>query len=114
MALDKQATAVKRSRVLGSAYRGVIGGRGPPPPGGMLAAALTAGVLASGADATDAGMVSTPTLARAARDHKCGAVVTASHNPPPYNGIKLWNPDGGAFDAAQQEEVEGGPGERGV
>ena len=98
--------AMAVGRVLGSSYGDVIVGRDPRLTGEMLASALTAGVLASGADATDAGMVSTPTLARAARDHKCGAVVTASHNPAPYNGIKLWNPDGVAFDEAQQEEVE--------
>src|SRR5439155_25722889 len=67
---------------------------------------LIAGVLALGADATDAGMVSTPTLARGAKDNKCGVVITASHNPAPYNGIKVWNPDGVAFDEAQQEEIE--------
>ncbi|HLE46174.1 MAG TPA: phosphoglucosamine mutase [Thermoplasmata archaeon] len=100
--------AMAVGRVLGSSYRDVIVGRDPRLTGEMLATALIAGVLASGADATDAGMVSTPTLARAARDHKCGAVVTASHNPAPYNGIKLWNPDGVAFDEAQQEEVEAG------
>src|SRR5437867_12548906 len=51
-------------------------------------------------------MVSTPTLARGAKAYKCGAVITASHNPAPYNGIKLWNPDGVAFDEAQQEKIE--------
>src|SRR5437899_14561 len=52
------------------------------------------------------GLVSTPTLARGAREFACGAVVTASHNPAPYNGIKLWNPDGMAFDEDQQREIE--------
>src|SRR2546422_1082832 len=49
---------------------------------------------------------STPTLARGSRDFACGAIITASHNPAPYNGIKLWNPDGMAFDEDQQREVE--------
>src|SRR3972149_4684041 len=53
-------------RVLGSSYGDVIVGRDPRLTGEMLASALIAGVLASGADATDAGMVSTPTLAGAA------------------------------------------------
>jgi len=72
----------------------------------MLSAALIAGVLSAGAGVVDAGLVSTPTLARGASDYKCGAMVTASHNPAPYNGIKLWNPDGMAFDEKQQEEIE--------
>src|SRR3972149_9989651 len=33
-------------------------------------------------------------------------MITASHNPGEYNGIKLWNPDGMAFDEDQQKEVE--------
>ncbi|OGS50666.1 MAG: phosphoglucosamine mutase [Euryarchaeota archaeon RBG_16_68_12] len=98
--------AMAVGRVLGSSYGGTIVGRDPRLTGEMLASALMAGIQASGADATDAGMVSTPTLARGAKDYKCGAVVTASHNPAPYNGIKLWNPDGVAFDEVQQEEIE--------
>ncbi len=72
----------------------------------MLSAALIAGVLSAGAGVVDAGLVSTPTLARGVSDYKCGAMVTASHNPAPYNGIKLWNPDGMAFDEEQQKEIE--------
>jgi phosphoglucosamine mutase len=98
--------ALAVGRVLGSSYGSVIVGRDPRLSGEMLASALIAGALASGADATDAGMVSTPTLARGAKEYTCGAVITASHNPAPYNGIKLWNPDGVAFDEAQQEEIE--------
>ena len=72
----------------------------------MLGSALIAGVLSAGAGVVDAGLVSTPTLARGASDYKCGAMITASHNPAPYNGIKLWNPDGMAFDEEQQKEIE--------
>src|SRR5438309_3411472 len=98
--------AMAVGRVLGSGYGSTVVGRDPRLTGEMLASALVAGVLASGADATDAGMVSTPTLARGAKEYECGAVITASHNPAPYNGIKLWNPDGMAFDEDQQREIE--------
>lgn len=98
--------AMDVGRVLGSTYGTTLVGRDPRLTGEMLASAFIAGVLASGADATDAGMVSTPTLARGTREYKCGAVITASHNPAPYNGIKLWNPDGVAFDEEQQAGVE--------
>src|SRR6266705_6520533 len=92
--------------ILGEAYGGTIVGHDPRVTGPMLVEALTAGLLSSGAPAVEAGLVSTPTLARGAREFACGAVVTASHNPAPYNGIKLWNPDWMAFDEDQQREIE--------
>jgi len=98
--------ALRVGIALGTLYGDTIIGRDPRVTGPMLVHALSAGVLSSGADAIDAGLVSTPTLARGSRDFDCGAVVTASHNPAPYNGIKLWNPDGMAFDEAQEREVE--------
>jgi phosphoglucosamine mutase len=64
------------------------------------------GLLAAGASASDAGALPTPTLAYAARDFDIGAMITASHNPPQYNGIKLVNPDGSAFDSAQRGKIE--------
>src|SRR5437667_998222 len=72
----------------------------------MLDAALNAGVLSSGSDAIEAGLGSTPTVARGAGNYACGVMITAAHNPAPYNGIKLWNPDGMAFDEDQQREIE--------
>jgi phosphomannomutase/phosphoglucomutase len=56
-----------------------------------LAAALVEGLLASGADATDLGMVPTPLAWFAAHHLGCGSAlaVTGSHNPPEYNGIKM-------------------------
>jgi phosphoglucosamine mutase len=51
-------------------------------------------------------MVPTPTLALSARDFDAAVMITASHNPPEYNGIKLLNPDGSAFSPEQQKELE--------
>ncbi len=98
--------ALQLGMALGELYGETIVGRDPRLTGPMLAAALTSGILSSGADAIEAGLVSTPTLARGAQDYTAGAVVTASHNPAPYNGIKLWNRDGMAFDEEQQREIE--------
>jgi phosphoglucosamine mutase len=50
--------------------------------------------------------VSTPTLAYAARNFHCGIMITASHNPPEYNGIKFFNPDGASFGTAQMNDIE--------
>ncbi len=70
--------------------------------------AVISGLLASGAKCSDTGVTPTPTLALATREFAAGAMITASHNPPEYNGIKLLNPDGSSFDAAQQERLEKG------
>ncbi len=92
--------------VLGELYGPTIVGRDPRTSGPMLSSAVAAGLMSAGADVTDAGVVSTPTLARGAAGYRCGVVVTASHNPAPYNGLKLWNPDGMSFDQTQQDEID--------
>jgi phosphomannomutase/phosphoglucomutase len=53
-----------------------------------LSLAVAAGALAAGSDVIDVGIAPTPTLALAARKSR-GIMVTASHNPPEYNGLKL-------------------------
>lgn len=64
------------------------------------------GALISGAGCTDIGLAPTPTLALAAKQSGAGVMVTASHNPPEYNGLKFINPDGSAFGAVQQAQLE--------
>ncbi len=68
--------------------------------------ALFAGVLAGGGKCFDAGMVPTPTLALAAAEFDAGAMITASHNPPEYNGIKMLSPDGAGFDTKLRQRME--------
>ncbi|WP_435064303.1 phosphoglucosamine mutase [Halobaculum sp. EA56] len=82
-------------------------GRDPRDTGSLLADAASAGARERGADVTRLGVVSTPTLARSVawRDADAGLMVTASHNPPQDNGLKLWTPSGRAFDGEQREEV---------
>jgi phosphoglucosamine mutase len=72
----------------------------------MIEYAAISGLLSVGCRVTRVGMVATPTLAYAARDYDCGIMVTASHNPPEYIGVKLFNPDGMAFDSKQQKTIE--------
>lgn len=91
---------------VGLRYRKVVVGSDSRTSGGPLKHALVAGLLAGGAAAHDAGLLPTPTLALAGRDFAATAMVTASHNPPEYNGIKLLNPDGSGFDAAQRRDIE--------
>jgi len=68
--------------------------------------ALVAGILFAGGNYHDAGVIPTPTLAFAAREFDAGVMITASHNPPEYNGLKLINPDGSAFVAHQRQQIE--------
>ena len=74
--------------------------------GPMIEAAFSGGLMAAGCDVYSAGLVTTPTLAEAARGMCAGGMITASHNPPEYGGIKLWNPDGMGFGEEQSRLVE--------
>lgn len=91
---------------VGRSYRSAVVGCDTRTSGDALKHALISGLLAAGSGAYDAGIIPTPTLAYAARKFEFGAIVTASHNPPEYNGIKLCNPDGSAFDSRQRGEIE--------
>jgi phosphoglucosamine mutase len=86
----------------------VVVGRDPRDSGQFLLDALTAGLRESGVDVVDLGLASTPTVARAVawEDADAGVAVTASHNPPEDNGIKLWQPTGQAFDERRRERIE--------
>jgi phosphomannomutase len=57
----------------------------------MLACAVTAGLCSVGVDVIDLGLVTTPCVGIMLRQLRCagGVIITASHNPIPYNGIKL-------------------------
>jgi phosphomannomutase/phosphoglucomutase len=81
---------------LGHMRRGRIAvGRDTRTSGETLVKALKAGLLAAGCDVHDCGILPTPTLQYLVRDgYEGGAVITASHNPPEYNGVKIIEPDG--------------------
>ncbi|WP_433630383.1 phosphoglucosamine mutase [Halomicrococcus sp. NG-SE-24] len=100
------ALSVGRALASTGAERVVVG-RDPRGSGQFLADALSAGVRECGADVVRLGLAATPTVARSVawRDADAGVSVTASHNPPEDNGIKLWNRSGQAFDADQREEI---------
>lgn len=98
--------AVKVGMVVGRDYANVVVGRDTRTSGDAIKHAFISGLLTAGCQGYDAGIVPTPTLALSARDFDAGTVITASHNPPEYNGIKLWNRDGSAFDAEQRKRVE--------
>jgi phosphoglucosamine mutase len=101
-------TALSVGRALGTTGRDrVVVGRDPRTSGPLLADALSAGLRETGADVVRLGLAATPTVARAvaARDADAGVSVTASHNPPADNGLKLWQPSGQAFDTPMQDAI---------
>ena len=88
------------------ADRAVVG-RDPRESGVLLCNALAAGLRESGTGVWDLGLAASPTVARAVDwfDADAGVSITASHNPAPDNGIKLWQPGGQAFDEARRETI---------
>ena len=85
----------------------VVLGRDARQSGRTLSRAVSAGVTECGADVIDVGVQPTPTVARTVVDEgaDAGVVVTASHNPAPDNGIKLWAEDGRAFDEGANARI---------
>ncbi|MFN3652677.1 MAG: phosphoglucosamine mutase [Armatimonadota bacterium] len=74
----------------------VLIGRDTRISGDMLRSALSAGLLSVGVDVVDLGVIPTPGVAFLTRSIRAaaGAVISASHNPAPDNGIKFFGPDG--------------------
>jgi len=103
---DLLEIALRTGMALGAIHKEVVVGRDTRTSGNALKQAVVSGLLAAGAKCYDSGIVPTPTLALTARQFRAGVMITASHNPPEYNGIKVFNPDGSSFDSAQQAELE--------
>jgi phosphoglucosamine mutase len=92
----------------------VFVGRDTRGSGPELEEAFARGVVEAGGNAVLAGVLPTPAVALLALD--LGVVVSASHNPPEYNGIKVFDRDGRKLSDAAEEEIEAlldaeGPGE---
>ena len=70
--------------------------------------AVTAGLVATGINVVDLGILPTPALALLTGEcgFATGIMVTASHNPPEFNGIKLFNADSVGYSRAQEAEIE--------
>jgi phosphomannomutase len=86
----------------------VLLSRDSRPSGDMLADAAAAGLRSMGCTVLDAGILPTPTagLAVRARDFAGGIQITASHNPAPWNGLKLFGPDGAVLSAEVGQRVK--------
>jgi len=96
--------ALQVGQAVGQAGREFVVGRDGRETGEALAAAVEAGLESAGADVRRVGMVPTPTLAFASIG-RYGVQLTASHNPPADNGIKLFD-DGVEFDRDAERALE--------
>ena len=74
----------------------------------VIKGAVTSGLLSSNINVVDLGILPTPALALLTRQlgFDAGIMVTASHNPPEFNGIKLFTGDSLGYSRAQEEEIE--------
>jgi phosphoglucosamine mutase len=82
----------------------VFVGRDTRASGIELEEALATGIASAGGSAVLAGVLPTPAVALLALD--VGAVITASHNPPEYNGVKFFDRDGQKLTDASEEQIE--------
>jgi phosphomannomutase len=85
----------------------IVVGRDSRPSGAWVSRAATAALLATGHDVVDVGIAPTPTILFAIKHHRAagGLAITASHNPAPWNALKLFGAGGTFLPPAQSEEV---------
>jgi phosphoglucosamine mutase len=121
LALGLGAAAAQRlGSASGSRRRVAVVGRDPRASSEMLEAAVVAGVTSEGVDALLVGILPTPAVAYLthAYDADFGVMISASHNPMPDNGIKIFGPGGHKLDDATEDRIEellgAGPGIRPV
>jgi phosphomannomutase len=104
------AAALAFAQALGTYLKGgpLVLSRDSRPSGLMLRHAVIAGLASCGCEIHDLGIVPTPTCGLAVRQLNAagGIQITASHNPAPWNGLKLFGPDGAVLSAAKGQEVK--------
>jgi phosphoglucosamine mutase len=93
-----------RAATLWSGRGRVLVGRDTRGSGPVLEAAVTRGIVDAGGTAVLAGVLPTPAVALLAQD--LGLVVSASHNPPEYNGVKVFDRAGRKLTDADELEIE--------
>ncbi|MET0898674.1 MAG: phosphoglucosamine mutase [Mycobacterium sp.] len=121
LAVALGSAAARRLGRPGQARRPVaVVGRDPRASGEMLEAAVIAGLASEGVDALRVGVLPTPAVAYLtnAYDADFGVMISASHNPMPDNGIKIFGPGGHKLDDDAEDRISelvaSGPGDRPV
>ncbi|WP_072687330.1 phosphoglucosamine mutase [Rhodococcus marinonascens] len=92
----------------GSARRTAVVGRDPRASGEMLEAAVIAGLTSAGVDVLNVGVLPTPAVAflTAELESALGVMISASHNPMPDNGIKIFAEGGHKLDDEVEDRIE--------
>ena len=102
--------AIKAGCAIGTFFgrKNLLVGYDARTSGPMFAKAVISGLMATGCNVFLAGMAPTPALQFAVKNHKLdgGVIITASHNPPEYNGIKVIWKDGIEISHEQEEKIE--------
>jgi phosphoglucosamine mutase len=93
-----------RAAAIWSGRGRIFVGRDTRASGPELEQALARGISSAGGNAVVAGVLPTPAVALLTLD--LGCVITASHNPPEYNGVKFFDRDGQKLTDRQEEEIE--------
>jgi phosphoglucosamine mutase len=109
LALAIGSASARRLGAISRAGRRVaVVGRDPRASSEMLEAAVIAGITSEGVDALRVGVLPTPAAAylTSAYDAEFGVMISASHNPMPDNGIKIFGPGGHKLDDATEEDIE--------
>ena len=100
--------AIKVGCAIGTFFgrKNLLVGHDARTSGSMLSKAVISGLTSTGCHVFFAGMAPTPSLQFAVKNHKMdgGVIITASHNPPEYNGIKVIWSDG--IETSHEQEVE--------
>ena len=83
-------------------------GRDTRVGGDALSDAITCGICAGGGECIDLGVVTTPcvSMLTVLLEMRCGVMVTASHNAPEYNGIKIFGSDGLKLGRIEEKQIE--------
>lgn len=99
-------TALKIGAAMASVSPDIVVGMDTRTTSPLLAHLVISGIMGAGGTLRNAGIVPTPTVAFNARSAHAGCMITASHNPEEYNGLKLFNRDGSSYTRKQQTEME--------
>jgi phosphoglucosamine mutase len=120
LALALGSAAARRLGSSGGQRRIAVVGRDPRASGEMLEAAVIAGITSEGVDVLRVGVLPTPAVAHLTGVYgaEFGVMISASHNPMPDNGIKIFGPGGHKLDDDAEDRIEellaAGPGHRPV
>lgn len=108
LALALGSAAARRLGSSGGQRRTAVVGRDPRASGEMLEAAVIAGITSEGVDVLRVGVLPTPAVAHLTGVYgaEFGVMISASHNPMPDNGIKIFGPGGHKLDDDAEDRIE--------